>query len=336
MAKYEDLFDGTLGKWQGTPYNVELKPDASPYHARPFPIPKSLEATVKIEIDRLIQAGVLKKINRSEWAAPTFVIPKKDGTVRFISEFRELNKRIKRKPFPIPRIQDLLLKLERFQYATSLDLNMGYYHIELTPFSKTLCTIILPWGKYEYQRLPMGLCNSPDIFQEKMSEIFAHMEYVRAYIDDILAITTESFHDHLRKLETVLQILQDTGLKVNAKKSFFARPELEYLGYWITREGISPLPAKIEALQRIGTPRTKRELRHFIGLVNYYRDMWRRRSDILAPLTHLTSKTAKWNWTPMQQKAFDKMKQVISSQTLLHFPDFNKNSKFTLTPVTLN
>ena len=82
---------------------------------------------------------------------------KKNGSVRFISDFRELNKRIKRKPFPIPKIQDLLLKLEGFQYATSLDLNMGYYHIELSPDSKRLCTIVLPWGKYEYQKLPMGL-----------------------------------------------------------------------------------------------------------------------------------------------------------------------------------
>ena len=107
-------------------------------------------------------------VNRSEWAAPTFIIPKKDGSVRFISDFRELNKRIKRKPYPIPKIQDLLLKLEGFQYATSLDLNMGYYHIELSPMSQKLCTIVLPFGKYEYQRLPMGFCNSPDIFQEKM------------------------------------------------------------------------------------------------------------------------------------------------------------------------
>ena len=126
-----------------------------------------------MEVERLIKEGVLRKINRSEWAAPTFIIPKKDGTVRFISDFRELNKRIKRKPFPIPKIQEMLLKLEGFQYGTSLDLNMGYYHIELTPNSKRLCTIVLPWGKYEYQRLPMGLCNSPDKFQEKMSSLMA-------------------------------------------------------------------------------------------------------------------------------------------------------------------
>jgi hypothetical protein len=92
----------------------------------------------------------------------------KDATVQFISDFRELNKRIKQKPYPIPRIRDLLLKLEGFQYATTLDLNMGYYHIELSPFSKCLCMIVTPFGKYKYQRLPMGLCNSPDIFQERM------------------------------------------------------------------------------------------------------------------------------------------------------------------------
>ena len=105
-------------------------------------------------------------MKHSEWAAPTFIIPKKDQSVRLISDFRQLNKLIKCKPFPIPKIQDLLLKLEGFQYPTSLDLNMGYCHIELTPNAKRLCTIVLPQGN-EYQRLPMGLCNSPDLFQEK-------------------------------------------------------------------------------------------------------------------------------------------------------------------------
>ena len=156
------------------------------------------------------------------------------GTVRFISDFRELNKRIKRKPF-IPKIQDLLLKLEGFKYATSLDLNMGYYHINLCHNSKLLCTIVLPWGKYEYQKLPMGLCNSPDIFQEKMNELFAGFEYVRAYIDDLLVISNGTFDDHLSKLDKVFFKLQAAGFKVNAEKSFFAKDELEYLGFKITK-----------------------------------------------------------------------------------------------------
>ena len=131
-----------------------------------------------MEVDQLVKAGILQKVNRSKWAAPTFIIPKKDKTVRFITDFHKLNKCILRKPYPIPKIQDLLLKLEGFQYGTSLDLNMGYYHIELSPDSKKLCTIVLPWGKYEYNRLPMGLSNSPDIFQEKMSTLMDGLEFV--------------------------------------------------------------------------------------------------------------------------------------------------------------
>ncbi len=277
-----------------------------------------------MEVDRLITLGVLKKVNRSEWAAPTFIIPKKDGTVRFISDFRQLNTRIKRKPFPIPKIQDLLLKLEGFQYATSLDLNMGYYHIELTPFSKSLCTIVLPYGKFEYQRLPMGLCNSPDIFQEKMSNLMDDLEFCRAYIDDLLITTRGSWDQHLAHLQVVFNRLQQAGLKVNAKKSFFAKSELEYLGFWITRQGIQPLPKKVHAILQIAAPKTKKELRRFIGMVNYYRDMWIRRSDILTPLTKLVSKTIKWVWTDEQQNAFDQMKKLLSREALLSYPDFSK------------
>jgi Reverse transcriptase (RNA-dependent DNA polymerase) len=109
---------------------------------------------------------------------------------------------------------------------------MGYYHIELSPASKQMCTIILPWGKYEYQRLLMGLCNSPNIFQEKMSSLMQGLDYVRAYIDDTLALTNGDWYDHLHKLELVFQQLQQAGLKVNARKSFFGHSELEYLPYF--------------------------------------------------------------------------------------------------------
>ena len=110
LRKYEKMFDGTLGNYTGSTYKIELKEKVAPYHAKPFPIPKVHETTLKKEVERLVKIGVLKKINNSQWAAPAFIIPKKNGTVRFISDFRELNKRIRIKPFPIPKIQDLLLK----------------------------------------------------------------------------------------------------------------------------------------------------------------------------------------------------------------------------------
>ena len=92
LTKFHNLFDGTLGKWTGEPYDIELQPDAKPYHTRAYPIPKIHEETLKKEVHRLCQIGVLKKVNHSAWAAPTFIIPKKNQTVRFISDFRELNK----------------------------------------------------------------------------------------------------------------------------------------------------------------------------------------------------------------------------------------------------
>ena len=218
----------------------------------------------------------------------------------------------------------MLLNLDGFQHATSLDLNMGYYHIELSPNSKRLCTLVFPFGKFEMQRLPMGLCNSPDIFQEKMSELFEGLNFVRTYIDDLLCLTKDSFKDHLEKLERVLFKLKEAGLKVNAKKSFFARPELEYLGYWITRDGIKPLPDKVKAILAIDAPRNRKELRSFIGIVNYHRDMWLRRSHALAPLASLTSKKTKWSWGPQQTAAFNMAKKVIAREVMLSYPDFYK------------
>ena len=324
LKKFENLFDGTLGKWKTRPYTIELKDDAKPFYKNPYPIPCIHEQTFKKELDRLCEVGVLEPKTDSKWGSPTFIIPKKDNSVRFITDFRELNKRIKCKPFPIPQIQDLLLKLEGFKYATSLDLNMGYYHIELSPDSQCLCTIVTPWGKYSYKRLPMGLCNSPDIFQEKISELMWGLDFVCTYIDDLLVITKGTWEDHLEKLETVLNCLQEAGLKVNLCKSFFGKDQLEYLGYIITRDGIKPISSKVDAISKIAVPKNRKQLRKFIGIVNYYRNMWPHRSEVLAPLTKLSSPMTQFKWTEVEQKAFDTIKRIISRDTLLTYPDFNK------------
>ena len=151
LGKHEALFDGKLGKeWKGDRIDIELKPGAKPYHTKAYPIAHIHGATFKKDLDRLESIGVLKKINHIKWAAPAFIIPKKDGRVRFVSDFRWLNKQIKRTPYPLPHIKDMLLKVSHFTYATALDLVMGYYNIKLSVDASKLCTIITPFGKYEY------------------------------------------------------------------------------------------------------------------------------------------------------------------------------------------
>ena len=132
MKNYECLFGDNLGTWHGKPYDIKLKPDAEPYHGITFPVTLIHELTSKQELDLLKDLKDIKKVDRSQWGAPIFLIPNKDSTVCPISDIRELNKRILRQPYPIPKIQDHLLRLEGFCYGTTLDLNMGYYHIELS------------------------------------------------------------------------------------------------------------------------------------------------------------------------------------------------------------
>ena len=114
----------------------------------------------------------------------------------------------------------MLLKLKRFKYSTSLDFNMGYYHIKLYPFLRKLYTIVLTWDKYEYQKLPMGLNNRNDNFQEKMNKLFNGLEYFRTYIDDLLIISNKSFEDKINKIDKVLSKLNQKGFKLIMEKSF--------------------------------------------------------------------------------------------------------------------
>jgi hypothetical protein len=174
----------------------------------------------------------------------------------------------------------------------------------------------------------MGISGAPDIFQAKMSSLMAGLHFVRVYLDDCLILNKSTFDDHLAKLRLTLKRLSDAGLRINAEKSYFGKGEIEYLGYWVTRTGIQPLPAKVEAMLAMEEPKNRRQLRAFIGLINYYRDMWRRRSHVLAPLTALCSETKKFVWGEPQREAFLEAKKMLSKQAILAFPDFNKTLSY--------
>jgi hypothetical protein len=256
------------------------------------------------EIDQLVLIGVMKWQPYLQWASPSFIIPKKDLTVPTISDFRELHKRRVRKPYPIPKISTTLQELEGFTYATALDLNMGYYTIRLDPMASGMCTIIFPWGKYSYLRLPMGFAGLADIFQAEMGNLIASLKYVQAYIDDLLVITRGSLGDHLAKLEAVFIRLRDTRLKVNAAKSFFRTAETEYLGYILTRGGVKQQKKKVQAILALNPPNSVKELQQFLGMVQYYPDMWAKCSEMLAPLTDFVGACGETKTTKKKSRSY--------------------------------
>ena len=150
--------------------------------------------------------------------------------------------------------------MEGFNYDTALDLNMGYYTVSLDPDAQNICTIILHWGKYSYLRLHIGMSGSPDIFQEKMSDLMQTLEYVQTYIDDLLIITSGTYDNHIDKLQVVLRGLQKVGLRINAAKSNFFQHKIEYLGYILTQEGIHPQLEKVQAILALREPTSVKEL----------------------------------------------------------------------------
>ncbi|NND94264.1 MAG: DDE-type integrase/transposase/recombinase, partial [Flavobacteriales bacterium] len=321
LEKYEKLFSPELGKYVGEKIHLDIDPSVDPHRSRPYTVPHQHQGVFKEELDRLVKIGVLEEAGRSEWIAGTFIIPKKDGRIRWISDFRGLNKTIKRKVYPIPRIADILGRRKNYEFLSKLDISMQYYTFELDDESSELCTIATPFGLYKYRRLPMGISQSPDIAQEIMERILRAVKDIEIYIDDI-GIFSPDWHSHLEALDQVLKILEDNGFTVNPLKCEWAVKETDFLGHWLTPTGVKPWKKKVDAILKMEAPTTIKELRSFLGLVTYYRDMWPRRSHVLAPLTELLG-TKKFEWGINQQRAFEQMKAIAAAETLLAYPDHN-------------
>ena len=167
----------------------------------------------------------------------------------------------------------LLKELEGLQYVKELYINMGYYTIRLYPASQYMTTIVTEFGKFRYNRLPMGMCTSGDILQAKIDELIGDIDGVKTYIDDIIVLIKDIFEKHIYQPIIIFGGLRTAGLKVNAPKYSFGLKEIPYLCYVITREGIKPDPKKVQGIMDLSQPYTTTEARSLIGMVHYYRNM---------------------------------------------------------------
>jgi hypothetical protein len=323
LQKFPKLFSGKLGCYPGKPVHLTLVPNAVPFTCRPYKVPRQHEAVFQAELKRLCEINVLEPCGPSEWLSPTFIIPKKDGRVRWITDFRALNKCIKRKVYNLPKIQDILLRRSGYAFFSKLDISMQYYTFELDEPSKDLCAICTPFGTYRYNRLPMGINQSPDIAQAVMEDLFRHFSDVDVYLDDIGVFNT-SWEHHVVSLTKILDVLERNNFTVNPLKCEWGVKETDWLGYWLTPTGLKPWKKKIQAILAIERPQTVTQLRSFIGAVTFYRDMFPQRSHILAPLTKLVGGRGTVKWNAECQKAFDQVKAMLAKEAFLKYPDHNK------------
>ena len=199
---------------------------------------------------------------------------------------------------------------------------MQFYTFELDEESRAYTTIATPFGLYRYKRLPMGICESPDITQEIMEKVLESLlDEIEIYLDDCAGFS-DSWEAHCVLLRKLLTLLQDAGFAVNPLKCEWGVQETEFLGYLLTPDGLKPQAKKVAAIVNMQPPTNILELHSFLGLIGYYREMWPKCAHILAPLTALTG-TKKFLWSDACTKAFKQIKAVVTVNALLAYPNYN-------------
>ena len=243
LSKHTTSFDGILKVYPHRLVHLDVIQNATPRHLCAYPVAHIHLDVFKAELLRLCKIGVLEICGASQWASPTFIIPKKNDSVRWVSDFRELNKVIQHCICPLPRIQDILKHRPGYSFFSKLDVSMQYFTFELDPESQKVCVISTPFGLYKYKRLPMGIKQSSNIAQEVMENLFRDLDDVKIYIVNIGYFSSTN-STHIQTLDVILTCLEQNGFTVNPSKCEWAVKETDWLGYWLSPTGLKPWSKK--------------------------------------------------------------------------------------------
>ena len=336
LQRFSSVFsahEGDLGCTNLVSHDIPLLDDV-PVRQRYRRIPPSEYEAVKTHINQLLEAQVIRE-SSSPYASPIVLVRKKDGSLRMCVDYCLLNAKTRKDAFPLPCIEESLDALSGAQWFSTLNLASGYNQVPVSEPDKQKIAFCTPFGLFEWNRMPFGLCNAPSTFQRLMQRMFGEQQCESLlYLDDIIVFSS-SVSQHVQRLEVVLDRLQREGLKVKLSKCSFFRREVGYLGHIISDQGVATDPAKIESVAKWPRPGQVSELRSFLGFASYYRYFVEGFAKLASPLHKLVAKLAGTKskkgsgqefqaaWTLQCEESFEAFKSKLTSALVLAFADFS-------------
>lgn len=315
------FFSDYPGRTDVVMHDIELT-DTKPVKQHPYRMHPAKVKILEEEVKEMLKLGVIER-SHSDYSSPVVMIPKPDNTQRVCIDFRKLNALTKPDSFPIPRVDELIDRVSNSVYLTKIDLRKGYYQCPLTDRARPLTAFVTPFGLYQFRMMPFGLRNAPATFQRLMATVTEGMTNCACYIDD-LCLYNNDWKSHIQNLREILTRLRSAGLTINLPKCEFGKARITYLGHTVGQGQVLPKEANVKAISNFDRPKSKREVKRFLGMTGFYRKFVQNFSTVAAPLTNLLKKNEKMVWSVRCQEAFEKLKAVLKNSPVLKAPDFEQ------------
>lgn len=325
LAKYPNITRPSLKETSESEVEHHIVTTGPPVFAKSRPLPPHKYKAAKEEFQSMMEQGICRP-SSSPWASPLHMVLKKDGQYRPCGDYRRLNAITVPDRYPIPRLHDFNYELQGKKIYSKLDLRKAYFQLRIKESDIQKTAVITPFGLYEFTRMCFGLRNSAQTFQRHIDEVLRGLP-VFPFVDDIL-VASEDEDQHRKHLEDVFRRLEQNGLQLNTAKCVFGQRNIDFLGYSVSANGISPTDEKTQAITSYPLPSNIQELRRFLGMINFYRNNIPRAAENqkeLNQLIHGSKKNDKTKiiWTTEAKKAFEKCKEDIKNATQLSHPIAN-------------
>ena len=331
MRQYPDVFNG-IGKFPGPPYTIHLDPTIQPKQTPCRLVPICLKEAFKKEIDKILQAGVLKPVTEATpWINSFVLVESKDKSrnlkLRICLDPTNLNKAIIREPYHFKTPEDIAHMIAGACTMTVLDCHKGYWHQQLDEQSSYLTTFNTECGRYRYTVMPLGTTVAGDVFQHKLDECFGHIPNVIVIADDIMIVGKKlDCKEHDQALTTLLETARHCNMRLNYKKLQHKWMEVEFFGERYTVDGHKPAKGKVQSIVKMPATSCKKEVQSFIGMINYLSKFSTRLSELALPIRELAKENVAFHWGPEHQSAFKLVKKEIPVAPVLAYYDPKKTT----------